>query len=626
MSTNLQKPSLNEFCNSMFALAQLEAELKKTVPDQEFIDKIRMWSAGLFRLVVMGEVKKGKSSFINALLGVKDLVPVSSDIATSTIYKICYGTEKAYKVFFSQESGKTPLFITAAELAAYGTENGNPGNEKAVDFIQIFVPSPILKNGLVIIDTPGLGGLFKQHKRITYEYVPKADAVFMVSDSVESPIGQAELDLLADIQKITDQVFFVQTKAMAVGTEERVSREKNNRNTLINHGHIPEEKLRYFVVDSHLKHEADEAQDQDDLEDSGFIRLAAFINSEIIPNTQHTLMKNALKVMLPKYTLVASNIAQMEKICAANTQQQQEEIRQQLKLAEEDLKKMQDKLPDLQDRLQDGIKKVRREVMDFLKYCRPNGDMHVEFEQAINNTDNIDDLLELVNNIREKLPNMMSEFRYEACSIVQTGITALLNELSQYSTTLGNNMIVRDENMSIDDSVRINSAGLERVIEQNIPQGAFSFDNLRTSMFGAMAGITLGGAIGSVIPGIGTAIGMGVGRVVGAVIGGWKATSIKQQQELKSAKSQTSAAISGAVSSAYQEVSESVSRVIDDISSDTMKAVRNAISRYQNELKENNEELKKRQAMSMQVVLDEKKKVETYKQQFAAIEKIVKAI
>ena len=135
-------------------------------------------------------------------------------------------------------------------------------------------------------------------------------------------------------------------------------------------------------------------------------------------------------------------------------------------------------------------------------------------------------------------------------------------------------------------------------------------------------GSILGGVIGSLIPGPGTVI----GAAVGIFIGGWKNVSIKKQQELKSAKSQASAAISTAVSSAYQEVSESVSRVIEDISADTIKAVRNAINSYQNELKENNEELKKRQSMSSQAILEEKKKIETYKQQFAAIEKIVKAV
>ena len=45
---------------------------------------------GIFRLVVMGEIKKGKSSFINALLGEPNLLPTASDVATSTVFKLIY--------------------------------------------------------------------------------------------------------------------------------------------------------------------------------------------------------------------------------------------------------------------------------------------------------------------------------------------------------------------------------------------------------------------------------------------------------------------------------------------------------------------------------------------------------
>ena len=165
-------PNLQEFCKGMVLLADIETRVFNTPLDEGFLDKVKTWALGLCRLVVMGEVKKGKSSLINALLGVRDLVPVSTDVATSTIYKICYGNQLAYKVFFTRESKKESCIITKEQLESFGTETGNPGNEKQVDFIQVFVPSPFLKEGLVIIDTPGLGGLYKQHKRITYEYVP----------------------------------------------------------------------------------------------------------------------------------------------------------------------------------------------------------------------------------------------------------------------------------------------------------------------------------------------------------------------------------------------------------------------------------------------------------------------
>lgn len=187
------KSTFEEVCYLAASIAQFEAKIKAKEIDQQFIKNLKVWSAGIFKIVVMGEIKKGKSSLINSIIGVKDLVPTASDVATSTVFKICYGPEIKYKVFFFEDAQKSPIFISKDEISLYGTESGNPNNEKLVDFIQVFVPSPILKDGLVIIDTPGLGGLFKQHKRITYEYVPRADGVFLVCDSIESPIGLAEI-------------------------------------------------------------------------------------------------------------------------------------------------------------------------------------------------------------------------------------------------------------------------------------------------------------------------------------------------------------------------------------------------------------------------------------------------
>lgn len=47
-----------------------------------------------FRLVVVGEIKKGKSSFINALLGHPELLPALSDVATSTVYQVGWGERR----------------------------------------------------------------------------------------------------------------------------------------------------------------------------------------------------------------------------------------------------------------------------------------------------------------------------------------------------------------------------------------------------------------------------------------------------------------------------------------------------------------------------------------------------
>jgi putative ribosome biogenesis GTPase RsgA len=38
-------------------------------------------------------------------------------------------------------------------------------------------PNPQLKEGLVLVDTPGIGSLNTEHTAITYAFIPNADAI-----------------------------------------------------------------------------------------------------------------------------------------------------------------------------------------------------------------------------------------------------------------------------------------------------------------------------------------------------------------------------------------------------------------------------------------------------------------
>lgn len=628
MSTEIKRePALPEFCNALLLACTLEAKLKKCPVDVDFVNKIKSWASGLFRLVVMGEVKKGKSSFINALLGTPDLVPVSSDVATSTIYKICYGENLKYKVFFTRESGKSCVEIDQSNLAQYGTEAGNPDNEKQVDFIQVFVPSPLLRNGLVIIDTPGLGGLFKDHKQVTYQYVPKANAVFMVSDSVESPIGQAELDALKDLKSITDQVYFVQTKAMAVCSEERKSREKNNRNTLITHGGIEESKLRYFVVDSHLKHDADEAQDKEDLVDSGFPAVTAFINNVIAPGIHKSIMKNALKAAKPKLDGIESVIKQNDTICNANTQEKRDEITRILAEADNDLKSWQANLPMLQDKFQDGIREIKEHAQNCLKECRPQGALQAEYEKHINKAESITVLSNIIDSIQQNLPGTLAQYRYKALLNVQQELDILMNNLGDYNIKLNSS---NRTDMQIADNTLANTQALANIINPNDDISAKMFDNARTAIYGGTAGVTIavvaGGIIGSIVPAIGTIIGSEVGLLLATGFGGYKAVNIKNNAELKSAKEKTIARLGQSISVSYQELIENVQKYLGNVDREMTRALRSALTERQNELLTQKEELKKRESQSHNVFIEEKKQIEAFKKEFAVIKKTIDAV
>ena len=204
-------------------------------------------SANVFRLVVMGEVKKGKSSFINSLLGQVDLSPTEVDIATSTVYKFVNGpVERITEFFLTNDDEPSTREITRDQIPEFGTEAGNPGNIKRVDFIAVELPHPLLAKGVAIVDTPGVGGLFRRHRDITFRYAPEADVVMFVVDSAEALISEDEKRFLKELQKHTQRIVFLQTKIDLAGTEQVLAWRKRNLEILAGTLNVKPEAIPIF--------------------------------------------------------------------------------------------------------------------------------------------------------------------------------------------------------------------------------------------------------------------------------------------------------------------------------------------------------------------------------------------
>lgn len=277
-------------------LSKTHTSLKSSA--DSFEPAIRSLKTGIFRLVIMGEVKKGKSSFINALLGIDGLLPTDTDIATSTVFKILYGPKEKYTVFFQpaspEEEPPAPQVIDRADLLNFGTESGNPGNVKKVDFIAVEFPCPLLREGLVLVDTPGVGGLFRGHREITFRYAPQADAVIFVVDSVESVISKDEVLFLSELLTITSNITFVQTKSDQASTEQVTAWKTRNQEILQSQLGPSAGLLPYFVVSSKLKQMADKAQSLDDFVDSGFNEVVHHIHNRLVSCRDQLLLKRWL--------------------------------------------------------------------------------------------------------------------------------------------------------------------------------------------------------------------------------------------------------------------------------------------------------------------------------------------
>ena len=172
---------------------------------------------GHFNLAVLGQFKRGKTTLINALLGSR-LLPTAVVPLTSIITLIKYGSNLHIEVLFKNGVRKE---IKLEELPDYVTERGNPENQKGVQYVEVHYDSPYLRDGVQIIDTPGIGSTYQHNTAVTHNYLSKVDAsVFLIG--VDPPISQIEYEFLNDIRKCVNKIFFLQNKIDQVDEKDRV--------------------------------------------------------------------------------------------------------------------------------------------------------------------------------------------------------------------------------------------------------------------------------------------------------------------------------------------------------------------------------------------------------------------
>ncbi|MFW0884224.1 dynamin family protein [Candidatus Acidulodesulfobacterium sp. H_13] len=211
---------LDEYLKIKSDLTQSLAKLEDTASAEHVKVAVRSLctklKADVFSLVVAGQFKRGKTTFINALLG-EDLLPTAVIPLTSIITILRYGDNLRITAFFQNGTEKE---ILRENLSLYITEKYNPKNEKGMDRVEIAYPSRYLKNDVQIIDTPGIASVYEHNTQTTYKYLPTADAaIFIVG--VEPPLTQAELQFLHDVKNMVGKIFFVQSKIDAVSETDR---------------------------------------------------------------------------------------------------------------------------------------------------------------------------------------------------------------------------------------------------------------------------------------------------------------------------------------------------------------------------------------------------------------------
>jgi predicted GTPase len=171
---------------------------------------------GRFFLACVGQVKRGKSTLLNALLG-RPILPAGVVPVTSAVTVLRHGPRLSARVSFADGGSED---IAAERIGEFVSEAENPENRKGVLAVEVFVPSPLLAGGMCLVDTPGLGSVFGGNAAVTRAFVPHIDAALVVIGA-DPPISGEELRLVEEVAAHVRHIVVALNKADRLSDRER---------------------------------------------------------------------------------------------------------------------------------------------------------------------------------------------------------------------------------------------------------------------------------------------------------------------------------------------------------------------------------------------------------------------
>jgi len=132
-----------------------------------------------FEIAIFGRVSSGKSSLLNYVLD-GPVLPVGVTPITAVPTRITYGREPRLHAAFADRPEVT---LPLARLPELVTEQQNPSNIRHVLRLVVELPARRLLEGVVLVDTPGLGSLAKGGAEQTMAYLPRCDLGVVLVDA-----------------------------------------------------------------------------------------------------------------------------------------------------------------------------------------------------------------------------------------------------------------------------------------------------------------------------------------------------------------------------------------------------------------------------------------------------------
>jgi len=245
------------------------------------------------QIAVLGQFKRGKSTFINALLHAP-ILPTGAVPVTAIPTFISWADRPSIRVEFS---GGTPAEQFAAAdadtlrdiLSRYVTEDANPKNRLGVERVELFYPAELLADGTVLIDTPGIGSTLAHNTEAALRILPECDASLFIL-SADPPITEAELGYLRQLGSGIGRVFFIINKIDYLAPDEQTAVSQFLRKALVQEAMI-EPARQIFNVSAKLGLSAGQKGDDEAWRQSGMAEIEGRLICYLATEKKRSLSK-----------------------------------------------------------------------------------------------------------------------------------------------------------------------------------------------------------------------------------------------------------------------------------------------------------------------------------------------
>jgi hypothetical protein len=309
------------------------------------------------RVLVVGEFKKGKSMLVNGIVGAP-ACPVLDDLATVAPTVVRHADTPTVTLVRQLDTGatqRTPAPLD--DLVRYATESGNPDNRERLAQIEVGLPSTLLGSGLMLVDTPGVGGLSSTHAAATMASLPSADAVLLVSDASGEYTGP-EIEFIRQARTACPNVACVLTKIDLYPQWRQIAD--------FNRDHLKRAGIRapLFCVSSTLRWQAltasDESLQVDLNSESGFPKLIRYLRADVLAKADQLTLRCTANDVLAVTEQIAAGL-RSERDAQQNPERAQEVIRE-LTAAEQRASELKERSARWQHTLNDGIADLNADV------------------------------------------------------------------------------------------------------------------------------------------------------------------------------------------------------------------------------------------------------------------------